>query len=486
MIRSSFHESDQFGPERMHKIHFVGIGGSGMSGIAEVLLNLGYTVSGSDLKASGITRRLGDLGATIQIGHKPENIEKVDVVVVSSAVDISNIEIQIARQNRIPVIPRAEMLAELMRFRFGIAIGGTHGKTTTTSLTASILAEAGLDPTFVIGGRLNSAGTNAQLGRGKFLVAEADESDASFLYLQPIIAVVTNIDCDHMDTYQGDFGSLKKVFIEFLHHVPFYGLAVVCLDDPGVREILAEISKPVKTYGIREDADIRAEEIVQSGLQSRFKVRRWDGFGDLAITLNLPGRHNILNALAAICVATEMGIPDYAIQKSLEEFKGIGRRFQILGELKLAQGTIVLLDDYGHHPREIAATITAARVVWPNRRLVLIFQPHRYTRTRDLFEDFVQELSSVDVLILLDVYSAGESPIAGADGRTLSSAVRLRGQVNPVFVGDSNDLANISSAILQAGDLVITMGAGNVGQIASELPEQLATIMKAEVAGEIL
>ncbi len=482
MIRSSFHESGRFGPDRMHKIHFVGIGGSGMSGIAEVLLNLGYRVSGSDLKASGITQRLSSLGAAIQIGHKPENIEKVDVVVVSSAVDGSNIEIRIARQQRIPVIPRAEMLAELMRFRFGIAIGGTHGKTTTTSLTASILAEAGLDPTFVIGGRLNSAGTNAQLGRGDYLVAEADESDASFLYLQPIIAVVTNIDCDHMETYHGDFSSLKKVFVEFLHHVPFYGLAVVCLDDPGVREILGQISKPVKTYGTREDADVRAEEITQSGLQSRFKVRRWGNFGDLDITLNLPGRHNILNALAAICVATEMRVPDQAIQTSLNEFKGIGRRFQILGELRLADGTIVLLDDYGHHPREMAATIAAARLAWPARRLVLIFQPHRYTRTRDLFEDFVQELSSVDVLVLLDVYSAGESPIAGADGRTLSSAVRLRGQVNPVFVGDSSELSNISSSILKAGDLVITMGAGNVGQIASELPEQLAKIMNAELA----
>jgi UDP-N-acetylmuramate--alanine ligase len=484
MIRSSFtsfRESNQFGPERMHKIHFVGIGGSGMSGIAEVLINLGYEVSGSDLKASGVTKRLGDLGAAVQIGHKADNIAQVDVVVVSSAVDSSNIEVQIARKNRIPVIPRAEMLAELMRFRFGIAIAGTHGKTTTTSLTASILAEAGLDPTFVIGGRLNSAGTNAQLGKGEYLVAEADESDASFLYLQPIIAVVTNIDCDHMDTYHGDYGSLKKVFIEFLHHVPFYGLAVVCVDDPGVREILNEISKPVKTYGTGPNAEVRAEQISQSGLKTCFKVRRWGGYGDLDITLNLPGRHNMLNALAAICVATEMGIPDQAITKSLADFKGIGRRFQILGELKMADGGILLLDDYGHHPREIAATIAAARLAWPDRRLVLIFQPHRYTRTRDLFEDFVQELSSVDVLILLDVYSAGESPIAGADGRTLSSAVRLRGQVNPIFVGDPNDLAGIASSILKAGDLVITMGAGNVGQIASELPAQLATMINAEV-----
>ncbi len=466
----------------MHTIHFVGIGGSGMSGIAEVLLNLGYTVSGSDLKDSGATRRLSKLGATIQIGHRVENVEKVDVVVVSSAVDSSNIEIQVARRYRIPVIPRAEMLAELMRFRFGIAIGGTHGKTTTTSLTASIFAEAGFDPTFVIGGRLNSAGTNAQLGQGEYLVAEADESDASFLYLQPIIAVVTNIDCDHMGTYQGDFGSLKNVFVEFLHHVPFYGLAVVCLDDPGIREILAKISKPVKTYGTRPDADVRAEKITQRGLRTYFKVRRWGPFGALDIALNLPGRHNMLNALAAICVATEMGIPDQAITKSLAEFKGIARRFQILGELRLAGGTIVLVDDYGHHPREIAVTIAAARVAWPARRLVLIFQPHRYTRTRDLFEDFVQELSAVDVLILLDIYSAGETPIAGAEGRTLSSAVRLRGQVNPIFVGDPNDLANISSSVLKAGDLLITMGAGNVGQIAAELPAQLATILNAEMA----
>ncbi|MCI0653432.1 MAG: UDP-N-acetylmuramate--L-alanine ligase, partial [Methylococcaceae bacterium] len=338
------------------------------------------------------------------------------------------------------------------------------------------------DPTFVIGGRLNSAGSNAQLGKGKYLVAEADESDASFLYLQPIIAVVTNIDCDHMDTYQGDYGSLKKAFIEFLHNVPFYGLAVVCLDDPGVREILDGISKPVKTYGTRLDADVRAEEISQSGLTIRFKVRRWGNYGDLDITLNLPGLHNMLNALAAICVATEMGIADHAIKQSLEDFKGIDRRFQILGELELEHGTIVLLDDYGHHPREIAATIAAARVAWPQRRLVLIFQPHRYTRTRDLFEDFVQELSSVDVLILLDVYSAGENPIPSADGRTLSSAVRLRGQVNPIFVGDPNHLATIASSVLKAGDLVITMGAGSVGQIAAELPARLAEILNTQVA----
>lgn len=481
MIPASLHESSPFGPSRMHKIHFVGIGGAGMCGIAEVLLNLGYTVSGSDLKDSPVTLRLSKLGATIRIGHAPGNIEKVDVVVVSSAVDQSNIEVQVARQNRIPVIPRAEMLAELMRFRFGIAIAGTHGKTTTTSLTASILAEAGLDPTFVIGGRLNSAGSNAQLGNGKVLVAEADESDASFLYLQPIIAVVTNIDVDHMDTYQGDFASLKKVFVEFLHNLPFYGLAVVCLDDPGVREILDSISKPVKTYGTSPEADVRAEQIEFVGLKTRFQVKRWGAFSDLDITLNLPGRHNMLNALAAIGVATEMGIEDRAIIRSLESFKGIDRRFQILGELALEQGSIILVDDYGHHPREIAATIQAARNAWPDRRLVLIFQPHRYTRTRDLFEDFVQELSSVDVLILLDVYGAGENPIAGADGRTLASAVRLRGQVNPVFVGDHANLPAIASSVLRSGDLVITQGAGSVGQIAAELPAKLAKLMKARV-----
>ncbi|MGH8474988.1 MAG: UDP-N-acetylmuramate--L-alanine ligase [Methylococcales bacterium] len=480
MIGSPLQAFDHF-PDRIHKIHFVGIGGSGMSGIAEVLLNLGYAVSGSDLKESPITRRLSQLGASIRIGHRGDNIDQVDVVVVSSAVFDSNIEVLVARQNRIPVIPRAEMLAELMRFRFGIAIAGTHGKTTTTSLTASILAEAGLDPTFVIGGRLNSAVSNAQLGKGKYLVAEADESDASFLYLQPIIAVVTNIDCDHMDTYQGDYGSLKKVFIEFLHNVPFYGLAVVCLDDPGVREIIDSISKPVKTYGTASHADVRAEEVTHIGLKTCFKVARWGDFGDLDITLNLPGRHNMLNALAAICVASELGIPDQAIKQSLGNFKGIARRFQILGELAVDQGTIVLLDDYGHHPREIQVTIAAARVTWPERRLVLIFQPHRYTRTRDLFEDFVQELSSVDVLILLDVYSAGETPIAGADGRTLSSAIRARGQVNPVFVGDLNDLVAIACSVLKAGDLVITQGAGSVGQIAAELPARLAQLMHARI-----
>lgn len=483
MIRSSVSQSAKFGPDRMHKIHFVGVGGSGMSGIAEVLLNLGYTVSGSDLKPNRATRRLVDQGAKIQIGHQSENVKKADVVVISSAVDSSNVEVQSARDNRIPVIPRAEMLAELMRFRFGIAVGGTHGKTTTTSLAASILAEAGLDPTFVIGGRLNSAGTNAQLGKGEYLVAEADESDASFLYLQPIIAIVTNIDRDHMETYKGDYGSLKQAFIEFLHHVPFYGLAVVCMDDPGVREIISEISKPIKTYGTTEGADVRAENISQDGLKTRFTVRRWGDHGNLDITLNLPGHHNMLNALAAICVATEMGLSDQAIKKSLKEFRGIGRRFQVLGELRLDEGSVILMDDYGHHPREVAATLAAARLAWPERRLVLIFQPHRFTRTRDLFEDFVQVLSSVDVLILLDVYTAGESPIAGADGRTLSRAVRSRGEVDPVFVSDSNDLARISSSVLQADDLMITMGAGNVGQIASELPQQLATIMNADVEG---
>jgi len=481
MIHGPGNYTQSPGSADARRIHFVGIGGTGMSGIAEVLLNLGYTVSGSDLKAGNATRRLHDLGATIHIGHQAENIESAGVVVTSSAVDSSNIEIQTAHQQRIPVIPRAEMLAELMRFRFGVAVAGTHGKTTTTSLTASIMAEGGLDPTFVIGGRLNSVGTNAQLGRGEYLVAEADESDASFLYLQPIIAVVTNIDCDHMEAYRGDFEALKRAFSEFIHHVPFYGLAVVCLDDPGVRDILDGISKPVRTYGIHPDADVRAENLSQSGLKTRFTVRRWGDFSDLDITLNLAGHHNALNALASICVATQMGVSDSAIKKSLEEFKGIERRFQLLAELRLHDGSIVLVDDYGHHPTEIRATVKAAREVWPGRRLVLIFQPHRYTRTRDLFEDFVEVLSAPDLLVLLDVYTAGEVPIQGANARSLARAIRLRGEVDPVFVGDAGDLPKVCSSLLRADDLVMTMGAGNVGQIADALPEELAKAMNVEV-----
>jgi len=467
----------QHGMGRIDRIHFVGIGGTGMSGIAEVLINLGYQISGSDIKHGANTDRLSKLGAVISIGHSATNIADSHVVVTSSALDDSNVEVKAAREGKIPVIPRAEMLAELMRFQFGIAVGGTHGKTTTTSLTASLLAEAGMDPTFVIGGRLNSAGTNAQLGKGAYLVAEADESDASFLYLQPIIAVVTNIDADHMETYQGDYSHLKSAFIEFLHHIPFYGLAIICIDDPGVAAILPDISKPVKTYGTHMDADVRATEIQQNGLQICFKVERSGDYGVLDIVLNLPGRHYMLNALAAISVATELGVPDKEIQKCLSEFKGIGRRFQIQGQLEIVGGTVNLVDDYGHHPREIAATIEAARAAWPEQRLVLVFQPHRFTRTRDLFEDFVQVLSAVGVLLLLDVYTAGEAPIQGADGRALCRAIRLRGEVDPVFVSHSDELPGILAALLQPDDLLITMGAGSVGQIASHLPQQLADVM---------
>ena len=460
------------------RIHFVGIGGTGMCGIAEVLSNLGYQVSGSDIKASSVTERLARQGIMINIGHQRENIAQVDVVVVSTAIDRSNPEIDEAYLQRIPVIPRAEMLAELMRFRFGIAIAGTHGKTTTTSLTASILAEGGLDPTFVIGGRLNSAGSNAKLGLGNYLVAEADESDASFLYLQPMIAVVTNIDQDHMSTYDGCFQRLKDTFVEFLHHLPFYGLAVLCLDDEGVQEILPALSKPVKTYGVHPDADVRAVDIKQQGMNTSFTVLRWGDFKPLSVTLNMPGWHNMLNALAAITVATNLEVNDAAIIKSLGDFKGIGRRFQINGDVAMSNGSITLVDDYGHHPREVAATLEALKQAWPTRRSVVVFQPHRYSRTRDLFEDFVRVLSTVDILILLDVYSAGESVIAAADGRALSRAIRIRGQVDPVFVENSDDLATVLVGILQPEDVLLTLGAGNVGQIATQLPQQLTELFQ--------
>jgi len=461
----------------INRIHFVGIGGTGMSGIAEVLSNLGYQVSGSDIKESAVTKRLEQQGVTVHIGHVKENVENVDVVVTSTAVDKRNKEVKAAYKNRIPVIPRAEMLAELMRFRFGIAIAGTHGKTTTTSLTASILAEGGLDPTFVIGGRLNSAGTNAKLGLGEYLVAEADESDASFLHLQPMMAVVTNIDQDHMETYGGSYQRLKDTFLEFLHHLPFYGLAVMCIDDTGVQDILSEIAKPVKTYGVHKDADVRATDIRQQGMQTHFKVKRWGEHRALEVTLNMPGWHNMLNALASITIATRLGVDDKSIIKSLESFKGIGRRFQLNGDIKVNGGNITLVDDYGHHPREVAATFEAMRQAWPERRKVVIFQPHRYTRTRDLFEDFVEVLSTVDVLILLDIYTAGETEIAGATGQALSRAIRIRGQVDPVFLKDRNELAEILVAIVQPDDVILTMGAGNVGQIAAELPEKLAAAL---------
>jgi UDP-N-acetylmuramate--alanine ligase len=471
----------QYGMSRIRRIHFVGIGGTGMSGIAEVLLNLGYQVSGSDLQENASTRRLTGLGARIYFSHVAENVAEAEVVVISSAVNRSNVEVEEARSRKIPVISRAEMLAELMRFRYGIAVAGTHGKTTTTSLAASVLAEAGFDPTFVIGGRLNSIGTNAQLGKGSYLVAEADESDASFLYLQPMIAVVTNIDRDHMETYGGDFSRLKNTFIEFLHHVPFYGLTVLCSDDPGVREILPEISKPMKTYGFGTEADIRAVEILQEGLQCRFTVLRSGQEVPLDLTLNLPGRHNILNSLAVVAVAGELGIPDATIQRALSGFKGIGRRFQINAEVVMGNTAVTFVDDYGHHPREISATLDAARQAWPERRLVLVFQPHRYTRTRDLFEDFVQVLSKTDVLVLLEVYSAGEKPILGADGRALARAIRVRGQIDPVFLDKTSELVDIMSRIIEPGDVVLTLGAGNIGQVAAELPRLVAAAQGVEL-----
>ena len=464
----------QQGMSRIRRIHFVGIGGSGMSGIAEVLINLGYQVSGSDLLMNANARRLADLGAKIRIGHGAENVLGAEVVVISSAVKVGNPEVDAARVQKIPVISRAEMLAELMRFRFGVAVAGTHGKTTTTSLAASVLAEAGLDPTFVIGGVLNSVGANAQLGKSDYLVAEADESDASFLHLQPMIAIVTNIDQDHMETYGGDIQRLKDTFVEFLHQVPFYGLTVVCLDDAGVRDVLPRINKPVRTYGVSPEADIRAVDIVRQGLNSSFSVARKGHDGRLDIRLNLPGHHNILNALAVIGVATELGVNDATIQRALAGFRGIGRRFQINGELPFKGKPLTFVDDYGHHPREVAATLDSARQAWPDRRLVLVFQPHRYTRTRDLFEDFVQVLSKVDVLILLEVYAAGEPLLPGADGRSLSRAIRLRGQVDPIFVERVDELLDVLPGILQPGDVVLTLGAGNIGTAAADLPQRVA------------
>ncbi|HWV89427.1 MAG TPA: UDP-N-acetylmuramate--L-alanine ligase, partial [Burkholderiales bacterium] len=458
-------------------IHFVGIGGSGMSGIAEVLANLGYQVSGSDLAENSATRRLASLGVEVKTRHGKDNINGADAVVVSSAVHSDNPEVVAARERRIPVVPRALMLAELMRLKQGVAIAGTHGKTTTTSLVASVLAEAGLDPTFVIGGRLNAAGSNARLGAGDFIVVEADESDASFLHLQPVIAVVTNIDADHMDTYQQDFAKLKQAFAQFLQNLPFYGAAVLCIDDAHVRAILAEVTKPVLTYGTGEDAMVRAEAIEHDSGRMRFRALRKDA-GALDVVLNLPGRHNVLNALAAIAVATEIQIADAAILKALREFNGVGRRFQNYGEIKLdgeggKAGAFTLIDDYGHHPAEMAATIEAARGAFPGRRLVLAFQPHRYTRTRDLFEDFVRVLSSVDMLVLADVYAAGEAPIVAADGRSLARAVRVAGKVEPLFVEDIADLPETIRRAAADRDVVITMGAGSMGGV----PGQLATQM---------
>ncbi|MBT8130657.1 MAG: UDP-N-acetylmuramate--L-alanine ligase [Gammaproteobacteria bacterium] len=457
---------------RINTIHFVGIGGVGMGGIAEVLINLGYAVQGSDLSESAVTRHLHDLGARIFVGHDAAQISGADVVVISSAVSTSNVEVQAATEARIPVVPRAEMLAELMRFRYGIAVAGTHGKTTTTSLVASLLAEGGEDPTFVIGGRLESAGSNARLGSGRYLVAEADESDASFLHLQPMIAIVTNIDADHLDTYRGDIRRLHQSFVEFLHNLPFYGLTVACVDDPGVRELLPSVSRSVVTYGFSDDADVRATGIRRDRLATRFEVHSV-GHQPLEVTVNLPGRHNALNALAAIAVARELGIDDGAVQRALAGFSGIGRRFQMLGELRTTAGKVLLVDDYAHHPTEIAATIEAAREGWPERRLVVAFQPHRYSRTRDLLDDFARVLCVADALLITEVYSAGEEAISGADGRAMARAVRTRGRVEPVFVDDVQRLPQVLQRVLHDGDLLLLLGAGSIGAVAASLADKL-------------
>jgi UDP-N-acetylmuramate--alanine ligase len=458
---------------RMRHIHFVGIGGAGMSGIAEVMINLGYQVSGSDQRESGVTLRLTRLGAHIHQGHTAEQVRDADAVVISSAVKESNPEVAAARALRIPVVPRAEMLAEIMRFHYGIAVAGTHGKTTTTSLVTSVLAEADLDPTFVIGGRLNSAGANARLGEGDYLVAEADESDASFLYLQPMLAVVTNIDADHMTTYGGDFNRLRGTFLEFLHHLPFYGMAVLCIDDREVRSLLPEVTRPVTTYGFREEADVRATDVRQAGLKTDFTVHAEVLERPLQITLNLPGRHNVLNALAAIAIALELNLDRDSIRRALERFEGIGRRFQTRGDCRIDGKRVMLVDDYAHHPSEIAATLQAVRDGWPKRRLVLVFQPHRYTRTQEQFDDFVQVLSTVDLLILSEVYAAGEEPIQGATGRDLSRAIRTRGQVEPIFIEPVEELPALLRGVLKDGDIVLTLGAGSIGAVAAEMPLKL-------------
>ena len=453
---------------RIKNIHFIGIGGAGMSGIAEVFHNLDYVISGSDIAESAMVRHLRNLGIKIHIGHRSENIDAVHVVVVSTAIDENNPEIVAAKELRIPIVRRAEMLAELMRFRRGIAIAGTHGKTTTTSLAASVLAQGDIDPTYVIGGKLNSSASHAKLGLSDYLVAEADESDASFLYLQPMMAVVTNIDQDHLSTYEGDFERLKQTFIEFLHHLPFYGLAIVCIDDPVVREILGDIARPILTYGESEDADVRITSIRAKGAKTEFSVMLPNAEQPLLIDLNLTGRHNVLNATAAIGIAWELEVSPDAIQLALSEFSGIGRRFQISENVTVPAGKVMHIDDYGHHPNEIKATIEGIRAAWPEKRLAVVFQPHRYTRTRDLFEDFSQVLSEVDSLILTEVYAAGEKFIKDADGRALARSIRVRGKIDPVFVEDLDTLGEVVNSTLQDGDIFLTLGAGSIGAWSAE------------------
>ncbi len=461
-------ESDTSTMRRVKTIHFVGIGGAGMSGIAEVLHNLGYRVSGSDLHDNASTERLKRLGIRIHLGHRAESMAEADVLVVSSAVGADNVEVLAARESRIPVVPRAEMLAELMRFRYGIAVAGTHGKTTTTSLIASLLARAGLDPTFVIGGRLNSVASHARLGSGKYLVAEADESDTSFLFLKPVIAVLTNIDADHLGSYHNDFSRLREAFLEFLHHLPFYGLAVVCMDDPVIRDILGCVSRPLLTYGIDTQADLRAEVLWQERGTTRFRVTSLEG-NSMDLALNLPGVHNVLNALAAIAVARELNIADEVIKAGLERFEGIARRSQLFGEIRIGAARVLLIDDYGHHPREIAATLAAVRAGWPDRRLVVAFQPHRYTRTEALFQDFVEVLSSVDTLVLFETYAAGEPYVASADSRALCRAIQRRGGADALLLGQPSELAAELPRMVSDGCILLMLGAGNVGGTAPQL-----------------
>jgi UDP-N-acetylmuramate--alanine ligase len=469
---------------RVRHIHFVGIGGAGMGGIAEVLANEGYEISGSDLAPNAVTLHLSNLGATIYFNHRPENVSDASVVVVSTAVSQDNPEVVAAREARIPVIRRAEMLAELMRYRHGIAVAGTHGKTTTTAMVSSIYAEGGLDPTFVNGGLVKAAGTHARLGSSRYLIAEADESDASFLHLQPMVAIVTNIEADHMDTYHGDFENLKQTFVNFLHNLPFYGRAVLCIDDAVIRELIPRISRHITTYGFSEDADVRVENYQQNGAQGHFTLVRHDK-PLMHVTLNAPGRHNALNAAAAVAVATEEGIEDAEILSALESFQGTGRRFDFLGEYPVqaangTAGTAMLVDDYGHHPTEVDVTIKAARAGWPDKQLVMVFQPHRYSRTRDLYDDFANVLSQVDVLLMLDVYPAGEAPIPGADSRSLCRTIRGRGKVDPILVSDHDAVLDMLAPKLSGNDLILIQGAGNVGRIARTLSEQKLQLQNKE------
>jgi UDP-N-acetylmuramate--alanine ligase len=469
------------GMRRINCVHFIGIGGSGMGGIAEVLLNLGYSVQGSDIKANGVTRRLAKLGARVLIGHDAAHVEGCDVVVVSTAINRENPEVAAALAARIPVVPRAEMLGELMRFRYAIAVAGTHGKTTTTSLVASVLAEGGEDPTFVIGGRLKSADSNARLGTGRYLVAEADESDASFLHLQPMMAVVTNIDNDHLGTHGGDFQKLRQSFIAFLHNLPFYGLAVLCADDAELTQLLPQVGRPVLTYGVGEHADVRAVDIRRDGPRTHFRALR-KGAEPLDVTVNLAGLHNVLNSLAAVAVATDLGIADAAIQKALAGFQGIDRRMQVVGEVAMAGGDIVVVDDYGHHPTELAATLDALRQAYAGRRIVLVFQPHRYSRTRDLLDDFGRVLATAETLLVTEVYAAGEPPIDGADARAICRAVRSRGKVEPVFVPTVDEIAPALAGLVRAGDVIAMMGAGSISGAAHELAPRLKALLAGEGA----